>query len=479
MPNRTLVPDKLQGYLLQVRHMLYELISVDDRIVSIEKLDDVAVEADGKVIAEQVKSVTSANNPIAERSSVFWKTLYNWCTYIETGALPSGAIMRFVVVSNGIVTPGSIQASFMNACSDSDAQKALADAKKSILGTAQDNFATDMYAALPDSYREYIRYLFDGNRTKIVCDMIKSMEIEIHNNTYDEDLLNRFSNQVGLPAEYVDLLLTDMLGWVTQTVESFTKDNKPAYISAAEYRKALNTQIRAYNTNAVLRAVSQVPSKDEQSGEIERLDTYIRQLQLANAENNDYTVSDYAFLNPKRTLAKNQVARSIDMSQLSTSGAFPSGWEMKPFNGGMRFTNGDTLLARITPCLENGKTAFIDFLDDGEVAFGSTEYIVLAPKNDTPPEMLYCLARYPAFVDYAVKNMNGSSGRQRVSAETVGQYRLPLFDKHSLVLFKEVVSPMFLKMRYNSLENMRLAELRDALLPKLMSGEIDVSAVQL
>lgn len=284
MPNRTLVPDKLQGYLLQVRHMLYELISVDDRIVSIEKLDDVAVEADGKVIAEQVKSVTSANNPIAERSSVFWKTLYNWCTYIETGALPSGAIMRFVVVSNGIVTPGSIQASFMNACSDSDAQKALSDAKKSILGTAQDNFATDMYAALPDSYREYIRYLFDGNRTKIVCDMIKSMEIEIHNNTYDEDLLNRFSNQVGLPAEYVDLLLTDMLGWVTQTVESFTKDNKPAYISAAEYRKALNTQIRAYNTNAVLRAVSQVPSKDEQSGEIERLDTYIRQLQLVEMD---------------------------------------------------------------------------------------------------------------------------------------------------------------------------------------------------
>lgn len=200
---------------------------------------------------------------------------------------------------------------------------------------------------------------------------------------------------------------------------------------------------------------------------------------IANTENNDCTVFDYAFLNPKRTLAKNQVARSIDMSQLSTSGAFPSGWEMKPFNGGMRFTNGDTLLARITPCLENGKTAFIDFLDDGEVAFGSTEYIVLAPKNDTPPEMLYCLARYPAFVDYAVKNMNGSSGRQRVSAETVGQYRLPLFDKHSLVLFREVVSPMFLKMRYNSLENMRLAELQDALLPKLMSGEIDVSAVQL
>lgn len=200
---------------------------------------------------------------------------------------------------------------------------------------------------------------------------------------------------------------------------------------------------------------------------------------VANAENTDCNVSDYAFLNPKRALAKNQMARSIDMSRLSTSRAFPSGWEMKPFAGGMRFTNGDTLLARITPCLENGKTAFIDFLNDGEVAFGSTEYIVLAPKNDTPPEMLYCLARNPAFIDYAVKNMNGSSGRQRVSAETVGQYRLSLFDKHSLSIFREVVSPMFLKMRYNSLENMRLAELRDELLPKLMSGEIGVSNIQL
>lgn len=199
---------------------------------------------------------------------------------------------------------------------------------------------------------------------------------------------------------------------------------------------------------------------------------------IIDADNDDCTVADYAYLNPRRVLAKNQIARNIDMSQLSTSGAFPSGWEMKPYNGGMRFTNGDTLLARITPCLENGKTAFIDFLNNGEVAFGSTEYIVLAPRNDVPPEMLYCLARYSAFVDYAIKNMNGSSGRQRVSAETISQFQLPKFDKQSLLKFKETVTPVFLKMRLNSIENIRLAELRDALLPKLMSGEIDVPAIR-
>ena len=193
-----------------------------------------------------------------------------------------------------------------------------------------------------------------------------------------------------------------------------------------------------------------------------------------DSDNAKCHVSDIAYLNPKRTLSKNQMARCIDMSQLSTIGTFPSGWEMKPFAGGMRFMNGDTLLARITPCLENGKAAFIDFLDQDEVAFGSTEYIVLAPKEGIPAEFLYCLARYPAFVDYAVKNMNGSSGRQRVSAETIGQFVLPKIMLSEIKLFEKKAVPLFRKMRYNSLENICLAQMRDILLPKLMTGEIEV-----
>ena len=186
-----------------------------------------------------------------------------------------------------------------------------------------------------------------------------------------------------------------------------------------------------------------------------------------------------AELNPKRQIAKGVPARYIDMAQLSTSGAFPSGWEMKPYNGGMRFSNGDTIMARITPCLENGKTAFIDFLDTSEVAFGSTEYIVLSSRGVYPSEFFYCLARYPSFVDYAVANMNGSSGRQRVSAETLSNCYVPLLNKDDLALFAETVPALFDCMRNNSLENMRLASLRDILLPRLMTGELDVSAVDL
>jgi hypothetical protein len=276
MANKTLVPDKLQGYLLQVKHMLYELISVDDRIVSVEKLDDVAVEVGGSVTAVQVKSVTSANNPISDRSVVFWKTLYNWCTYVEESLLQSDAVFRFAVIANDSITPGSIQESFKNAHSDSEAQSALANAKNTLL-------ATKTIDELPETYREYVRYLFDGTRENLVCGIIKGMEFEIHSDSYDQDLIAKFNNQT-IPSEYADILLTYMLGWVTQKVETFTKDNKPAYILAKEYRGALTAQIRASNIATILTAVSKAPSNTEAGGEVARLGTYIRQLNLIEAD---------------------------------------------------------------------------------------------------------------------------------------------------------------------------------------------------
>lgn len=189
-------------------------------------------------------------------------------------------------------------------------------------------------------------------------------------------------------------------------------------------------------------------------------------------------LSRIAMINPKRILKKGKYARYIDMAQLSTSGSFPNGWESKPYNGGMRFSNGDTLLARITPCLENGKTAYIDFLGENEVAFGSTEYVVISSRGEYPPEFFYCLARCPSFVDYAVKNMNGSSGRQRVSAETIGNYLLPALTEGELQEFRSTVPCLFKMIRNNAIESMVLTQLRDSLLPRLISGEIDVSNIK-
>jgi type I restriction enzyme S subunit len=186
-------------------------------------------------------------------------------------------------------------------------------------------------------------------------------------------------------------------------------------------------------------------------------------------------IADYVDVNPKRSLRKNEPARCVDMSYLSTTGPFPSGWETKGYNGGMKFFNGDTIMARITPCLENGKVAYVNFLDDGEIAFGSTEFIVLHAKEGVTPVFTYFLARNKNFVDYATKNMNGSSGRQRVSGDTIGKYMIPVIDSDSLNEFSGFATPAMDVIRNNSFESRSLAATRDALLPLLLSGELSIS----
>lgn len=190
-------------------------------------------------------------------------------------------------------------------------------------------------------------------------------------------------------------------------------------------------------------------------------------------------LSDIANINPRYTLSKGTEARYIDMSQLSTTTSFPDGWTFRAYNGGMKFRNQDTIMARITPCLENGKTAYVGFLANDEIAFGSTEYIVLSPKDNTPPELLYCLVRNPDFRSYATVNMNGSSGRQRVSGEIIGKYEIPQFTEDELASFESVTRPLFKQITENSMQNRNLSSIRDTLLPKLMNGEIDVSSVKI
>ena len=198
-----------------------------------------------------------------------------------------------------------------------------------------------------------------------------------------------------------------------------------------------------------------------------------------NKELDRLPLSNFANINPLRRLSQGTEARYIEMAALPTKGSFPIDWSYKPFGGGMKFTNGDTIMARITPCLENGKTAYIDFLDNEEIAFGSTEYIVISAKGKYCSALFYFLARNKEFVDYAVGHMNGSSGRQRVSGTDIANFPMPNISIEDSNKFAEVAMPIMDVIRNNSLENRNLTALRDTLLPKLMSGEIDVNEVEL
>jgi type I restriction enzyme S subunit len=179
-------------------------------------------------------------------------------------------------------------------------------------------------------------------------------------------------------------------------------------------------------------------------------------------------------INPPRVLRKGQDAPYLDMASLPTRGHVPDGAVERPYTSGTRFTNGDTLLARITPCLENGKTAFVDFLEPNEVGWGSTEFIVLRPKPPLPAEFGYCLARDPEFREFAIQSMTGTSGRQRVQPEALARYLLVVPSDDVAKAFGALVEPWFRKASHSERESRTLAALRDALLPKLIRGEIRV-----
>ena len=119
--------------------------------------------------------------------------------------------------------------------------------------------------------------------------------------------------------------------------------------------------------------------------------------------------------NPRMSIKKGTLATKVAMDKLLPFTKKIPDTEKAPFSGGSKFCNGDTIMARITPCLENGKTAFVDILGKDEVAFGSTEFIVMrAREGISDPQFIYYLATSPWFRNVAIKSMVGSSGRQRV-----------------------------------------------------------------
>ena len=178
-------------------------------------------------------------------------------------------------------------------------------------------------------------------------------------------------------------------------------------------------------------------------------------------------------INPKVKLSDDEEHWFVEMANLPTDSMNIQGATMRDGRSGPKFQNGDTLLARITPCLENGKTGFVDFMAEGEAGRGSTEFIVLRSTRVTP-EFVYCLARTYEFRGNAIKSMIGSSGRQRVQESCFEKFMVYVPPPSSLRLFSEFAEPAFVQIKNLAAQNQKLRTARDLLLPRLMSGELSV-----
>lgn len=110
----------------------------------------------------------------------------------------------------------------------------------------------------------------------------------------------------------------------------------------------------------------------------------------------------------------------------------------------------------------------------------STEFIVYKAKSQEITDFLYSVIDSTSFSDFMCSHVTGSTGsRQRTTPSDTLAFELILPNAEEIAEYQGVVSPMFEQIKCNAIENDRLKRLRDSLLPKLMSGEIDVSGIQL
>jgi len=183
--------------------------------------------------------------------------------------------------------------------------------------------------------------------------------------------------------------------------------------------------------------------------------------------------SEAFHVNPKRPRDDKGTITYVPMAALSEVGMVvdQGHFERRQASTSVRFQNGDTLFARITPCLENGKTGFIQFLGDGETACGSTEFIVLSGRR-VSNHYVYLTARQADFRENAIRSMIGSSGRQRVQPSCFDRYFVAVPPDFLAELFDESVSDIFEQIGNLDQQSQKLAQARDLLLPRLMNGEI-------
>ena len=176
--------------------------------------------------------------------------------------------------------------------------------------------------------------------------------------------------------------------------------------------------------------------------------------------------------NPRRSLKKGTIAPYLDMKNVPTVGHLALDVVNREMTSGTKFIKGDTLLARITPCLENGKTAYVDFLSNDQIGWGSTEYIVMRPQEGYPASVGYFLARDKDFRQYAISSMTGTSGRQRADAKALAELPWLIYPKEIIDIFDQTAVLYLALAKKNGDESKSLSSIRDELLSKLLSGEV-------
>lgn len=177
----------------------------------------------------------------------------------------------------------------------------------------------------------------------------------------------------------------------------------------------------------------------------------------------EYKFSDFVEINPKVSLKKGIEYSFVEMKDLTEGNKFVTPSQKRALTGGSRFENGDTLFARITPCLENGKICQVQNLENG-IGFGSTEFLVFRGKKGvSDSNFVHYLSLSDVVRGFAEQNMVGTSGRQRVSWQVFENLVLKLPDLPTQTAIAEILSSLDDKIELNNKINQELENLAQTL----------------
>lgn len=189
---------------------------------------------------------------------------------------------------------------------------------------------------------------------------------------------------------------------------------------------------------------------------------------LSLEDDTDSTELSYFIdFNPTESIKKGSLTKYIEMSDIQQNQMNITGLISRPYTSGSKFKNGDTLLARITPCMENGKVAYVNQLNNDEVGFGSTEFIVMRPTAKGSKYFNYCLSRNEFFRSYAISSMSGSDGRLRVQHDYLKVFPLKKIPEQTIKDFDRIAAIFFTSIEKYSKENNILKEILNNILSKL------------
>ena len=172
---------------------------------------------------------------------------------------------------------------------------------------------------------------------------------------------------------------------------------------------------------------------------------------------------EIANINPRESLKKGTTAKKVPMDQLIPFCRDIPTYQEAIYEGGSKFRNGDTIMARITPCLENGKIAKVNIFNENEIGFGSTEYIVFRAKDNVNEDYLYYLVCSSIVRDPAIQSMVGSSGRQRVQIDVLQNLEILVPSKEEQNKIGSILKAIDDKIDINTKINRNLSEQAKAL----------------